>query len=196
MAYNFKNLADVELLNAMPEEANVLVEVNGTTKRAPLPEIPEVDVTAELVAKEALEEVPEGATVLAEVNGQIKRVPGAGLGGSGGGWDDYVAVIDAEFEDEHTTVTNDMLKFTYGSYEAIKAKRDVGMPVKILFRVSWWYGTHWICVMENAYWKQQVGLGDTPADYYESVFSYEFEGTMGSYTITIAEGDVLTVEQR
>ena len=35
MAYNFKNLADVELLNAMPEEANVLVEVNGTTKRAP-----------------------------------------------------------------------------------------------------------------------------------------------------------------
>lgn len=35
MAYNFKNLADVELLSAMPEEANVVVEVNGTTKRAP-----------------------------------------------------------------------------------------------------------------------------------------------------------------
>lgn len=35
MAYNFKNLADVELLDAIPEEANVLVEVNGTTKRAP-----------------------------------------------------------------------------------------------------------------------------------------------------------------
>lgn len=84
MAYNFKNLADVELLNAMPEEANVVVEVNGTTKRAPLPEIPEVDVTAELVGSEALEEVPEGATVLAEVNGQIKRVPSAGLGGGNG----------------------------------------------------------------------------------------------------------------
>lgn len=78
MAYNFKNLADVELLNAMPEEANVLVEVNGTTKRAPQVE---VDVTAELVGSEALEEVPEGATVLAEVNGEIKRVPSDGLGG-------------------------------------------------------------------------------------------------------------------
>jgi hypothetical protein len=83
MAYNFKNLADVELLNAMPEEANVVVEVNGTTKRAPLPEIPEVDVTAELIGSEALEEVPDGATVLAEVNGEIKRVPSAGLGGAG-----------------------------------------------------------------------------------------------------------------
>lgn len=35
MAYNFKNLADVELLDTMPESANVLVEVDGTTKRAP-----------------------------------------------------------------------------------------------------------------------------------------------------------------
>ena len=35
MAYNFKNLADVELLSTMPETANVLVEVGGTTKRAP-----------------------------------------------------------------------------------------------------------------------------------------------------------------
>ena len=83
MAYNFKNLADVELLNAMPEEANVVVEVNGKTKRAPQAK---VDVTAELVGSEALEEVPEGATVLAEVNGQIKRVPSAGLGG-GDAWD-------------------------------------------------------------------------------------------------------------
>lgn len=79
MAYNFKNLADVELLNAMPEEANVLVEVNGKTKRAPQVE---VDVAAELIGSEALEEVPEGATVLAEVNGEIKRVPGSGLGGA------------------------------------------------------------------------------------------------------------------
>lgn len=78
MAYNFKNLADVELLNTMPEQANVLVEVNGTTKRAPQVE---VDVTAELIGSEALEEVPEGATVFAEVNGQIKRVPSNGLGG-------------------------------------------------------------------------------------------------------------------
>lgn len=84
MAYNFKNLADVELLNAMPEEANVLVEVDGATKRAPHVE---VDVTAELISSEALEEVPEGATVLAEVNGEIKRVPSAGLGGSGDAWD-------------------------------------------------------------------------------------------------------------
>lgn len=82
MAYNFKNLADVELLNAMPEEANVLVEVNGTTKRAPQIEIPEpIDEIALIVGSETLEEVPEGATVLAEVNGEIKRVPSNGLGG-------------------------------------------------------------------------------------------------------------------
>jgi hypothetical protein len=96
MAYNFKNLADVELLNAMPEEANVVVEVNGTTKRAPLPEIPEVDVTAELIGSEALEEVPEGATVLAEVNGEIKRVPSAGLGGGADAWD---IIIYRELDD-------------------------------------------------------------------------------------------------
>lgn len=82
MAYNFKNLADVELLSAMPEEANVVVEVNGTTKRAPRAE---VDITAELISSETLEEVPEGATVFAEVNGEIKRIPSDGLGGSGSG---------------------------------------------------------------------------------------------------------------
>ena len=76
MAYNFKNLAEVELLGAMPETANVLVEVDGATKRAP-----KEDGIGKLVSVEALEEVPENATVLAEVNGEIKRVPGSGLGG-------------------------------------------------------------------------------------------------------------------
>ena len=72
MAYNFKNLADVELLDTMPENAKVIVEVDGATKRAP---------QQSFVNAEALEEVPEGATILAEVNGEIKRVPSAGLGG-------------------------------------------------------------------------------------------------------------------
>lgn len=82
MAYNFKNLADVELLNAMPEEANIVVEVDGKTKRAPQVQIPEpVDEIALIVNSETLEEVPEGATVLAEVNGEIKRVPSNRLGG-------------------------------------------------------------------------------------------------------------------
>ena len=76
MAYNFKNLADVELLNVMPEEANVLVEVNGTTKRAP-----HVDVNAMIVGSETLAELPETGTVLAEVNGAIKRVPSNKVGG-------------------------------------------------------------------------------------------------------------------
>lgn len=76
MAYNFKNLAEVELLGAMPETANVLVEIDGATKRAP-----KEDGIGKLVSVEALEEVPENATVLAEVNGEIKRVPGSGLGG-------------------------------------------------------------------------------------------------------------------
>ena len=82
MAYNFKNLADVELLNAMPEEANIVVEVDGKTKRAPQVQIPEpVDEIALIVNSETLEEVPEGATVLAEVNGEIKRVPSDRFGG-------------------------------------------------------------------------------------------------------------------
>lgn len=79
MAYNFKNLADVELLSSMPETANVLVEVNGATKRAP--QVQPVDEIAQIVGSETLAEVPEGATVLAEVNGEIKRVPSDGLGG-------------------------------------------------------------------------------------------------------------------
>lgn len=78
MAYNFKNLADVELLNVMPEEANVLVEVNGKTKRAPQAKI---DVEAELAGTETLAELPETGTVLAEVNGEIKRVPSNKVGG-------------------------------------------------------------------------------------------------------------------
>ena len=82
MAYNFKNLADVELLNAMPEGANIVVEVAGKTKRAPQVQIPEpVDEIALIVNSETLEEVPEGATVLAEVNGEIKRVPSNRVGG-------------------------------------------------------------------------------------------------------------------
>lgn len=82
MAYNFKHLADVELLNAMPEEANIVVEVDGKTKRAPQVQIPEpVDEIALIVNSQTLEEVPEGATVLAEVNGEIKRVPSNQVGG-------------------------------------------------------------------------------------------------------------------
>lgn len=81
MAYNFKNLADVELLSSMPETANVLVEVGGATKRAP--QVQPVDEIAQIVGSETLAEVPEGATVLTEVNGEIKRVPSDGLGGSG-----------------------------------------------------------------------------------------------------------------
>lgn len=79
MAYNFKNLADVELLSSMPETANVLVEIGGATKRAP--QVQPIDEIAQIVGSETLAEVPEGATVLAEVNGEIKRVPSDGLGG-------------------------------------------------------------------------------------------------------------------
>lgn len=81
MAYNFKNLADVELLSTMPETAKVLVEVDGTTKRAP--QVKPVDEIAKIVTSESLDEVPDGATVIAEVNGEIKRVPGDELGGKG-----------------------------------------------------------------------------------------------------------------
>lgn len=78
MAYNFKHLADVELLSNMPKDANVLVEVNGTTKRAP-----QVDEIAKIIGSKSLNEVPAGATMLAEVNGEIKRVPSEELGEKG-----------------------------------------------------------------------------------------------------------------
>ena len=35
MAYNFKNLAEVELLAEVPENANAFIEVDGTIKRTP-----------------------------------------------------------------------------------------------------------------------------------------------------------------
>lgn len=79
MSYNFKSLGEVELLNTMPETANVFVEVDGGIRRAP--QVKPVDEIAQIVGSETLEEVPEGATVLAEVNGEIKRVPSDGLGG-------------------------------------------------------------------------------------------------------------------
>lgn len=77
MAYEFKNLADVELLSNMPETANVLVEVDGATKRAP-----QVDEIKKIVTSEALTELPETGAVLAEVNGEIKRVPSDKVGGA------------------------------------------------------------------------------------------------------------------
>lgn len=77
MSYNFKSLADVELLSTMPENAKVIVEVDGATRRAP-----QINEISKIVSSETLTEVPEGATVLAEVNGEIKRVPGSELGGS------------------------------------------------------------------------------------------------------------------
>lgn len=76
MSYNFKSLGEVELLDNMPEGANVLVEVDGGVRRAP-----KEDGIEKLTTLEALPEVPEGATVLAEVGGKIKRVPSNGLGG-------------------------------------------------------------------------------------------------------------------
>lgn len=82
MAYNFKNLADVELLSAMPEDANIVVEVGGKTKRAPQVQIPEpVDEIALIVGSETLAKLPDTGTVLAEVNGEIKRVPSNQVGG-------------------------------------------------------------------------------------------------------------------
>lgn len=101
MAYNFKNLAEVELLGAMPEEANVLVEVDGATKRAP-----KEDGIGKLVTVEALEEVPENATVLAEVNGEIKRVPGSGLGGKKKIIFSVVEAADAAATPTYQTVCN------------------------------------------------------------------------------------------
>ena len=80
MAYNFKNLADVELLDSMPSDANLLVEINGTTKRAP--KEAKINVEAELSNKELLEEVPENAKALVEIDGAIKRVSGGALGGN------------------------------------------------------------------------------------------------------------------
>ena len=79
MSYNFKSLGEVELLDNMPEAANVLVEVDGGVRRAP--QVKPIDEIAQIVGSETLEEVPEGATVLAEVGGEIKRVPSKGLGG-------------------------------------------------------------------------------------------------------------------
>ena len=35
MAYNFKNLAEVELLNEVPEGCTALAEVDGVVKRVP-----------------------------------------------------------------------------------------------------------------------------------------------------------------
>ena len=80
MAYEFKNLADVELLSTMPETANVLVEVDGATKRAP--QVKPVDEIEKIVTSEALTELPETGAVLAEVNGEIKRVPSNKVGGA------------------------------------------------------------------------------------------------------------------
>lgn len=70
MNYEFQTLGSVELLNSMPENAKIIVEVDGATKRAP-----QVNEIAKIVGSEKLAETPEDAAMLAEVNGEIKRVP-------------------------------------------------------------------------------------------------------------------------
>ena len=39
MSYNFKNLADIELLTEVPETANKIIEVDGSIKRVPNKEV-------------------------------------------------------------------------------------------------------------------------------------------------------------
>lgn len=68
MSYNFKSLGEVELLGAMPEAANVFVEVDGSIRRAP--QVQPVDEIAQIVNSETLAEVPEGATVIDTVTYQ------------------------------------------------------------------------------------------------------------------------------
>lgn len=70
MNYEFQTLGSVELLDSMPENAKVIVEVDGATKRAP-----QANEITKIVGSEKLAETPEDAAMLAEVNGEIKRVP-------------------------------------------------------------------------------------------------------------------------
>lgn len=134
MAYNFKNLADVELLSSMPETANVLVEVGGTTKRAP--QVQPVDEIAQIVGSETLAEVPEGATVLAEVNGEIKRIPSDGLGGGkalvikSSDFDNAMAGVAAATSDTTPAVTY-TANMTYD--EAVSALANCEMMGAYLF---------------------------------------------------------------
>lgn len=128
MSYNFKSLGEVELLNAMPETANVFVEVDGGIRRAP--QVQPVDEIAQIVGSETLEEVPDGATVLAEVNGEIKRVPSDGLGGGkalvikSSDFDNAMAgvsaVVSAPPADTYTAnMTFDEVMITFASGELI-----------------------------------------------------------------------------
>lgn len=135
MAYNFKNLADVELLSSMPETANVLVEVGGATKRAP--QVQPIDEIAQIVGSETLAEVPEGATVLAEVNGEIKRVPSDGLGGGkalvikSSDFDNAMAGIAAATASDTTPAVTYTANMTYD--EAVAALANCEMMGAYLF---------------------------------------------------------------
>ena len=135
MAYNFKNLADVELLSSMPETANVLVEVGGATKRAP--QVQPVDEIAQIVGSETLAEVPEGATVLAEVNGEIKRVPSDGLGGGkalvikSSDFDNAMAGTAAAATSDTTSAVTYTANMTYD--EAVSALANCKMSGAYLF---------------------------------------------------------------
>lgn len=83
MAYEFKKLSDVNVIESTKDGLNVLVEDGGEIVKIAVDDmIPApIDEIALIAGSETLEEVHDDMTVLVEVNGEIKRVPSNGFGG-------------------------------------------------------------------------------------------------------------------
>lgn len=83
MAYDFKRLGDVTVVDTVADEANILIEENGVIKKANKSQIGDKISTAALV-----ESVTEDANVIVEENGVIKKVNKSQIGMSEVSWDD------------------------------------------------------------------------------------------------------------
>lgn len=82
MAYDFKRLSDVDVIESVKDGLNVLVEDGGEIVKIAVDDmIPApVDEIALIASSETLEEVNDDMTVLVESNGEIKRAPSNSLG--------------------------------------------------------------------------------------------------------------------
>lgn len=83
MAYEFKKLSEVDVVESPSDAANVLIEENGIVKKAPKTVVGETAeaILGKIAAVDAADEPTDEANVLIEESGSLKRVPASSIGG-------------------------------------------------------------------------------------------------------------------
>ena len=124
MAYEFKKISEVEILNAAPEGATVLGVSDGNVVQMPQP-----NEIQKLTNVEIFDTVPENATVLGVSNGQVVQMPSGGLGNSNN-TDTFLPtfIIDNLTREEMIQMAKDQIKhISFKNYSYDYGYEEIGI---------------------------------------------------------------------